>query len=183
MEHQSWVELANSPAPVADGTALASSATIGIISPNSTTNPPFVIAANRLFPGAALRVTAAGRYSTTGTPTLTFGLYLGGTGGVALAASAAITTGSGVTNLTWRAQFELLVRAIGTSGTVMTTGVISGVTAAAVAMVPASAPAVATIDTTASKTLDLTATWSASSASNTITCHSFLVEGLNLNLA
>ena len=64
-----------------------------------------------------------------------------------------------------------------------TTGEIAGVTAAAVAMVPASAPAVATVDTTASKTLDLCATWSASSASNTITLHTFLVEGLNLNLA
>lgn len=183
MEMQGWVELGNSPLPTADGTALASSASIGIISPNSATNPPFTIAANRFAAGGGLRVTAAGRYSTTGTPTLTFTLMYGGTGGVTLAASSAITTGSGVTNLTWRLQAEIICRTIGTSGTVMTIGEVSGVLATAVALIPASAPAVATIDTTAAKTLDLCATWSASSASNTITCHSFLVEGLNLNLA
>ena len=182
MEHQSWVELGNSPVPTADGTALASSASIGIISPNSSTNPPFTIPANSLFPGAALRVRASGRHSTTGTPTLTFGLYYGGTGGVALAATAAITCGSGVTNLTWSAMFEVVVRSIGTSGTVMAIGNVTGV-GSSIAFAPASAPAVATIDTTAAKTLDLCATWSASSASNTITCHSFLVEALNVNLS
>lgn len=186
MEPQSWVELSNAPAPQADGTTLASSASIAVISPSAATNPALTIAANRLFPGAAFKVIGSGRVSTTGTPTLTLGLYSGGTGGVKLADTGAITTTSGVTNVTWRFEAEVVCRAAGTSGTLFCTGYVSGISGTvgvSVVPVPASAPAVATVDTTAAKTLDLCATWGTSSASNTITCHNFLVMGLNCDLA
>lgn len=179
---QPWVQLVSSPAAVADGTALASSASIGVISPSSTTNPAITIPANSLFPGAALRVIAAGRMSNTGTPTLNLGLYYGGSGGTALATTGAITTTSGVTNVTWTAELWVVCRSIGTSGTLFTTGWCSGISGTAgVSNVPfpASAPAAVTVDTTAAKTLDFTATWGTSSASNTITLHQFLVESLN----
>lgn len=184
MEVQSWVELSNGLVAITDGTALASSASIGVISPNAATNPPITIGANALFPGAAIRVTAMGRFSNTGTPTLNIGLYSGGTGGVALSTTGAITTTSGVTNVPWWAQYLVVCRSIGTSGTLFVQGIvhgISGTVGVSVVPSPASAPAVATVDTTASKTLDLTATWGTSSASNTITCHSYVVEALNFN--
>lgn len=186
MEAQGWVELANSPAPTADGTALASSTTLTVISPNAATNPPFTIPANRLFPGAVIRVTAYGRFSTTGTPTLLLGLYSGGAAGVSIANSGAITTTSGVTNVPFKAEFLVVCRAIGTSGTLFAQGTahgISGTVGVSVVPIPASAPAVATVDTTLAKTWDLCAQWGTSSASNTITCHLFVVEGMNVNLA
>ena len=172
MEHQTWVEVGNSPIPTADGTALASSVSLTAISPNSTTNPPFTIAANRLFPGAALRVTAYGRLSTTLTPTLNLGLYYGGTAGTALGTTGAITMTSGVTNVPWKLEALIVCRSIGTSGTLFTQGTVHGISGTAgvsVVPIPASAPAAVTVDTTASKTLDLGATWGTSSASNTIT--------------
>ena len=186
MEQQGWVELANSPVSITDGTALASSASIATISPNATTNPPLTIAANRLFPGAMLRVIACGRFSTTGTPTLNLGVYYGGSGGTALATTGAITTTSGVTNVPWWLEVIIQCRAIGTSGTLFTQGLvhgISGTTGVSVVPIPASAPATVTVDTTAAKTIDITGTWGTSSASNTITCHMLSVEGMNLNLA
>lgn len=186
MEVQSWEALAQGLAPIADGTAYASSTTIAVISPNAATNPPFTVPANRLFPGAAFKVTATGRVSTTGTPTLNIGLYSGGTGGVALATTGAITTTSGVTNVPWLAEFWVVCRTIGTSGTLFVAGRvhgISGTVGVSVVPAPASAPAVATVDTTLAKTWDLTGTWGTSSASNTITVHQFLVESLNANVA
>lgn len=184
MEVQSWVEIANGLVAIADGTALASSASIATISPNAATNPPITFGANTLFPGAAIRCTGYGRFSTTGTPTLNIGLYSGGSAGTALATTGAITTTSGVTNVPWWAQFLVVCRAIGTSGTLFTQGFvhgISGTVGVSVVPAPASAPAVATVDTTAAKSLDLTATWGTSSASNTITCHSWVVEALNFS--
>lgn len=124
-----------------------------------------------------MRVYAAGRFSTTGTPTLLVGLYYGAVAGVAICATSAITTASGVTNLTWEFEASFRVRTVGTSGTALGTGKLYGVPAAtSVNMAPASAPATATIDTTAAKALTIGAQWGTSSASNTITCHHFDVD-------
>lgn len=187
MEHQDFVELVNSPLLAVDGTALASSASIGVISPSASTAPAWTLAANRWLIGGAIRVTAYGRVSTTGTPTLNVGLYSGGTGGVKLADTGAITTTSGVTNVPWKAEFVVVSRGIGTSGSLFCQGSVHGISGTVgVSVVPAcsgsaSAPAAVTVDTTAAKTLDLCATWGTSSPSNTITCHLFLIESLNFN--
>ena len=184
MEAQPWVEVANSLPSITDGTTLASSASIATISPSASTNPALTFGANSLFPGAALRVTGAGRFSTTGTPTLNLGLYWGGSGGTALATTGAITTTSGVTNVPFWVSAIIVCRAIGTSGTLFTQGIvhgISGTVGVSVVPMPASAPAAVTVDTTSAKSLDLTATWGTSSASNTITLHNWIVEALNFN--
>lgn len=186
MEPQSWVELSNAPAPTADGTALASSTSLTVISPSSATNPALTIAANRLFPGAAFKVIASGRVSTTGTPNLTLGLYSGGAAGTKLADTGTIVTTSGVTNVTWRFEAEVVCRAVGSSGTLFTTGFVTGISGTVgvnTVPLPASAPAAVAVDTTTAKTLDLCALWGTSSASNTITCHTWLVLGLNCDLA
>jgi hypothetical protein len=58
------------------------------------------IPANALVPGTALRFTASGIYSTTGTPNLTLALYYGGqASGVQMAATAATAAAAGGTGL------------------------------------------------------------------------------------
>lgn len=183
MPVQYWEALLNSPAPVADGAALANSATLTDITPNvAAGTPQFVVPANYLVPGQVLRVTGRGRFSTTGTPTLLIGAYWGAVAGVALGTTGAITTTSGVTNVPWQFTADIVVRSIGSSGTMFTQGWahgISGTVGVSVVPVPVSAPATVTVDTTTAKALTLGAQWGTSSASNTITCHQWLVEALN----
>lgn len=160
------------PMHTVDGTAYASSTTLTDVSPA----PQIVIPANTLEQGVVMRVTAFGRFSTTGTPTLTLGVYYGGVAGVALAVTSAVTTPSGVTNRTWRFEGDFRVRTPGASGTIIGVGVAENITTGATDMAPATAPATATIDTTTAKALTLGAQWGTNSASNTLTCHHFDVE-------
>ena len=176
MPSQSWVALTPS-LPFADGTALANSITLTAISPL----PDVTIPANFLFAGSRLRITAAGRYSTTATPTLNWGIYYGGVGGVAAGVTGAITMPTTVTNLTWTLDATLTVRTAGSTGTGLVTGSVtygSSATASLSVMIPSSAPATFVADTTTAKTLVLGATWGTASASNTITVHEWLVESL-----
>jgi hypothetical protein len=166
------------PYQMADGSPLASSTTLTDIS----VAPQFTIGVHcpLLMPGSKMRITAQGKFSTTATPTLLIGLYYGGVAGSALAATAALTTISGAANTTWRAQWFLTCRTIGTSGTILTMGSVYGVTAVtAVAQAPASAPAAVTVDTTTGKALTIGAQWGTSSASNTITLMDTFFELLN----
>lgn len=152
------------------------------------------IPANYLQDGRTVRLTAFGKYSTTGTPTMIFGLRYGtAAGGVLLCKSAACTTPSGVTNAGWSLELTGTVRSNGATGTIMFNGVLF--VFAAVAGTVASAtgeglatpmmnggvvtPAVATCDFTADTALNLTLTWSAASASNTATGLNYVLESLN----
>jgi hypothetical protein len=107
--------------------------------------------------------------------------YWGGAAGaLLLTGAAAIATVNNASNNTWRFQALLTVRSIGSSGTILGTGDLQGVSSAtAVNMLPASSPAVATVDTTAAKALVLCAQWGTNSASDTITCQSWAIETLN----
>lgn len=179
MPGMSWQALLNSPNPVASGTALASSTTLTDISQS----PPVVLPANMLVPGSVLRFTAFGRFSTTGTPTLLLGVYYGGVAGVALAASTAITTGSGVANVPFRIELQTTIRAIGSAGSAFSQGFLDlGTSVSAVSHVPLpqTANAAVTIDTTTAKALTVGAQWGTSSASNTITLDHFYAESLGL---
>lgn len=161
-----------------DGTALASSTTATSILPASRkfTLPSYFFDGV----GKELRIRAAGRISTTATPTITFDVRFGS---VIVFNGGAVTTASGITNLTWILDVTLTCRSIGasTSATMLGTGQLFGVnTAIACSMLPASAPAAGTgFDSTAAQTIDLFATWSANSASNTITCHQFSIDSPN----
>lgn len=177
MPYMDWAALLNSPQPTSAGTALASSVTLTDIS----AAPNFVLPANFLQNGSALRLTASGVFSNTSTPTLLLGFYYGGVAGVALAASSAITTTTGVTNVQWRLEATTTIRSTGSSGTAWTQGVLhlgTSATAWTVVPLPQAAPSAVTIDTTAAKALTVGAQWGTSSASNTVTCHSFYVESL-----
>jgi hypothetical protein len=168
------------PFHIADGTAYASSTTLTDVGPA----PSIVIPANFLELGMRLEWYAFGRYSNTGTPTLTLGVYYG-TGaiasGMAVCASSALTTVSGVTNRTWRLEGHGQVRAVGasTSGSILGIAEISNVTTNGTDLAPATAPAALACDTTVANKLMIGATWGTSSASNTLTCHYFGVRIVN----
>lgn len=171
----------------ADGTAVANSTSETVIFPNVT------VPANYLQDGRILRITAYGRHSTTGTPTLTFRLRWGGVGGTVLAASGAITAGSAVTAAMWKVELIVQVRANGSSGSVYATGEVTvgedaASTVGSATNAPAhdfmgsagvATPAAVTVDLTADTALSLTAQWSAASSSNTLTGHNYIIEALN----
>ncbi|MFJ9468319.1 right-handed parallel beta-helix repeat-containing protein [Streptomyces caniferus] len=130
----------------------------------------WTIPANDAAAGTAYRFTAQGTASTTGTPTLTIRVRLGGAAGAVIASFTAVTTSSGISGRGWRVDGALLSVAPGSSGAwaggaslshhlASTTGAVQNeLTDAAV-----------TRDSTADQQLVVTAQWSASSASNTAT--------------
>lgn len=182
MSRQSWVEVI--AVMTADGTAVANTTTETIILPDTT------LPALTLAQGKAVRGRIFGKYSNTGTPTITFKVRLGGVAGTVIMVTPAITTPSGVTNVPFEIDFVIQQRLDGSSGTVIGYGratvhsgsaptVASATGAPAVAPLTAggaTAPATASLDLTASQALSVTATWSAASASNTLTAQVAIIE-------
>jgi hypothetical protein len=138
--------------------------------------------------GTNINVFAWGVFSTTGTPTVILGLYRGTindpvtTSPEILAVSTAKTMTTGASTWEWSAQYW--GRVVKT-GTVTTGGSIIGtgqwefgtaLTTFTTVRWPETAPAEVAIDTTISKGLAIGWTWSASSASNTVTCHDMQVS-------
>lgn len=185
MSRQSWSE--NVAWATADGTAIANSTTETIIFPNVT------LPANYMADGRVMRLTAYGRHSTTGTPTLTFRLRWGGVAGTTIAASGAMVTGSAVSAAMWKVELIIQTRSNGASGTLFVVGnarlgedatsTVGSATNAGAEDLMGSAgvatPAAVTVDLTADTALSLTAQWSAQSASNTLTGHVYVLESLN----
>jgi hypothetical protein len=177
MPYMVWESLLNSPQPTSAGTPLANSTTLTDIS----VAPQFVLPANFLQGGSAMRFTAFGVFSTTATPTLLLGVYYGGVAGTALASTGAIATGSAVTNVPWRLELVTTIRTVGSSGTAISQGTYNmgtSVSAWNSLPIPNTALATVTVDTTAAKALTIGAQWSAASASNTVTLHGFQIESL-----
>lgn len=178
MASQYWV----SPVPpfhIADGTAYASSTTLTDVSPS----PAKVIAANLLQVGTEIEIEAYGAFSTTGTPTLLLGIYYGAVAGSALAASSAITTGSGAASWPFVLKYRGKVRSVGSSGSINGQGQLyfgTSLTAFSVRPIPETLAArTVTIDTTAAKSITVGAQWGTSSASNTLTCNDLSVKIVN----
>lgn len=185
MSRQTWSEAL--AWAVADGTAIANSTTETIIFPNVT------IPGNYMQDGRVLRVTSLGRLSTTATPTVRFRLRWGGVSGTTIWDSGTMTCGSGVTAALWWLMVTLVTRSNGATGTVFCGGpvivgsalapTVGSATGAAAAGAYGSAgddtPAAVTVDLSADTALSLTATWSAASASNTLTGHQHNIETLN----
>jgi len=177
MPIQSWEAVLNVPGEGA-GTALASSTTLTDISPA----PQLVLPSGYMYIGQRLRLIAYGIFSTTSTPTLLLGGYYGGVAGTALAATAAITTGSGAASWPWRLSLEIYVRSVGSSGTVWCNGVVklgTSLTGATDYWIPSSQTQPITINTTTANALTVGAQWGTSSASNTITCEDAYIEAIS----
>jgi len=182
MSLQSWSETLISAQ--IDGTALNTSTTATSILPAAA---KYTLPANYFSIGKILRVTAQGRVSTTSSaPTITFDIRFGA---VIVFNGAAVTTVVSMTNKTWQLEALLTCRAIGASTTANLMGIGKWTSSAVVgstggnantAMLPDSAPAVGTgFDSTVAQVVDLFATWSASSASNSVQLHTFTLESLN----
>lgn len=167
------------PLHTADGTALANSTTLTDASPA----PAIVLPANLLELGSEIEIRAAGQLSTTGTPTLLLGAYLGGVAGVALGATAAITTASGAAAFPWIMEYRGVVRALGSAGSINGQGWVAlgtSLTVGSVNMLPATAAArTVTIDTTTAKSITIGAQWGTASASNTLTVNDISVTLLS----
>jgi len=164
---------------VADGTAIANSTTETLIF-----SPAPTIQADTLADGKIISGRCFGKYSTTATPTLRFRLRYGtATGGVLLADTGTVTLTT-ITNAIFFIEFWLTVRSNGSAGTLFAfiiaslgSGLAPSVGSATNASADViggsagvTAPAVsAACDFTAATALSLTATWSAASASNTLT--------------
>lgn len=129
--------------------------------------------------GQAIRVTFAGKLSTTGTPTVRFKIR--GTAGIGtLWDSGAITCGSGVSNVLFGGSVILVARDVTASGVVFST------TAAPIIVGAVQTPLIGqstafdfvTLGGT-STNLELSVTWGTSSASNTATLETVALEALN----
>ena len=140
--------------------------------------------------GKGIRIVARGILSSTGTPTYTFTIRSGTAGNTTAAillGSAALTTGSGVSNQPFELQGDVFLVSQGAAGansTVRGTGMIvcPGL-ATTIAGVGAGAslttPTATTFDCSITNFINVNVTCSASSASNTITLQSLLIYGLN----
>ncbi len=171
-----------------DFTALASSASEGTLlaGPNLQPRFPAGFFDRRGYKSdVAVRVHGAGVISCTGTPTFTLQCRLGTSqgssqlGGTSVGVSPAITLQSGVSNKQFEFYLDILVKSLGegSGNTTLTCvgrvqsfgGFASPFSYALQPSSPEQATWTATIDPTVDQWFNLSATWSASSSSNTAT--------------
>jgi hypothetical protein len=144
---------------------------------------PTIIPVNYLKPGSSFRTEAFGTFSTTGTPTLVFGLYYGAT---ALGVNAALTTASGAVTLDWHMRVSTLVRSAATPTAVVTVTqgeLWYGTTLTAITQIPIPGAALATVnvDNSTANELSVQATYSASAAGNIVVLHGLTIEEVTQN--
>jgi hypothetical protein len=166
------------PLHVADGAAFNTFTTFQDISPV----PQLVLPQQMMDVGMELMLYAHGEFSTTGTPTLSIGMWFNGAAGAAptsvLAQSSAITTGSGAAAWPWECWWRGRLRAIGTSASFKGVGsLILGTSLTAVSVNPipiTQALRTVTVDTTQNRAVGVGAAWGTSNASNTITVYNLM---------
>jgi hypothetical protein len=184
MSYQGFQE--NLVAANTSGTAVANTTTETIAYGNIT------LPANYMQNNRSVKLTVIGQYSTTATPTVIFGLRLGGVAGTLICKTAACTLPT-ITAGLWKTETWLTTRSNGATGTIMGNGeatVYAGV-AGTVASATGEAlvtpmtnggvltPATMTGDFTTDQALSITATWSAASASNTLTGLHYYLDSMN----
>lgn len=155
---------------------------------SGTTTPTSILPSHALytlgaqqidFPGRRFVARAFGRLSTAASSqgNLTIDLRLGS---VIIATSQAMALAASQTNITWRLEWELISRAVGSAASFIHAGDIKSAALSGLVLIPASAPAVgSTFDSTDAAKLNFYATFSSSSGSNSITCHGFSLESFN----
>jgi hypothetical protein len=180
-------------ASTAAGTAKGTFTTEVSINDTAGMGPVAVLPPYFFLPSGSLskgvRVVARGILSSTATPTYTFSLRGGAqaaTSGAIMLGSAALTTGSGVSNQIWEFEGEFFLKTAGAAGansTLVGTGLLSS-SGTANKIDPlyggaASPGTVTTFDISITNYINFNVACSASSASNTITLQSLIVQGLN----
>jgi hypothetical protein len=130
----------------------------------------WTIPAGDALQGVAYRFTAQGTASSTGTPTLTIRVRLGGTSGAVIAAFSAVTTSSGISGRGWRVDGSLYSVTTGSSATWAGGANLTHHLAATTgAVLQELTDGTVTKDSTTDQTLVVTAQWSAASTSTTTT--------------
>lgn len=170
------------PFPAAIGASFGTFTTRQDVSPQ----PLPVVQGYQLRLGSKIKIEAEGEFSTTGTPTLVLGFYIGTAAGAVttvLAESGAITTASGAASFPWRLEYRGIITAVGVSGACVGTGDLElGTSLIAFSDTPIPITlALRTIvwDTTIARAIGVCATWGTSSASNTIKTYNHSVLLLN----
>lgn len=137
------------------------------------------VPANDVAAGTTYRITGWGVYSVTGTPTLTFALYYGGIAGTVFAAIPAVTAASGIVNAPFYYDAEVTFHsATSCSSVLRLTLATSASTDAAAVYVATPAATLTGLSTATAKDLTIGFTWSAASASNTISLTSGSIRRL-----
>jgi hypothetical protein len=146
-----------------------------------------VIPMGKLRAGSKLAVRAAGNFSTTGTPTLGLGFWIG-TRALAmtidLAIASLITTGSGAAAWPWIMEWDGICTKADVSGTLLGQGKLYLGTALTTFGSPVPIPITqalrtVAIDTTIERAIGVSAAFSASSASNQVQVDDMRVLILN----
>lgn len=153
--------------------------------------PPFFFQSTPTTTGKALHVEASGILSSTGTPTYTFSLRLGAAASITssiILGSAALTTGSGVTNQVFRFVGDFVIQAPAGAAGANTTGRGTGMIFSPGLASPfmyalfgsaATPGTVATIDTSITNYFNFNVACSASNAANSITLQQLMIYGIN----
>jgi hypothetical protein len=135
----------------------------------------FTVPANDIAAGAIYELTGFGVYSDSATPTITFTLLWGGTGGTVLAVTPAITTVA-VTNAPFFYECLINFRSTTSAWGVINLSLDTSTATDIASTYIASPTAATTITTTGSNALVLAVTWSSNSASNTISLNGGMVQ-------
>lgn len=135
----------------------------------------YSVAANSLAPGVRIKIRFQGiATATNSTDTLAIKLYIGGLAGTALISMAATDVAN---NDVFTGEYELVVRTVGATGTIVGVGTFKSIPAAeGTATYKDDILASTTIDTTAAKVIGVSATWSVASASNSVRLDILTVE-------
>lgn len=167
-----WANLGNYPAP-----AKNTYTSIADITATSEVNAPCLPALS-LKVGAQLHIVTWGTSgSAAGTATTTIGHYLNGAAsGTQMSISASQTPATSTVN-NWRLESYAVVSAIGSSGTILTSGILLGLNATATTnvLVPTTQPSAAAINTENNNGITTAASWSLSAAGNTYTVNGHMV--------
>jgi hypothetical protein len=146
---------------------------------NSTTETLFStqysVPAKSLRPGQLIKIRFQGiATATNSTDTLAIKLYIGGLSGTALISMAATDVAD---NNVFEGEYEVIMRTVGASGTMVGTGTFKSVPAAeGTATYKDDILASTAIDTTVAQVIGVSATWSVASASNSVRLDFMRVE-------
>lgn len=126
--------------------------------------------------GSVYEVFGHGIYSTTGTPTMTFALYWGGTGGTLLASIPAITAPSGASSLLFEFEAKVTFRSSTSCIAVLKLTLDTSSVTDVAAVYVGGLGTTATVTTSSAEALAVGFTWGTASASNTITAQGGYTE-------
>ena len=179
MAYNTWFSQLQ-PSPDDAAVSYNTSVALTAVSPGAAANPQWCLG-NSLKPGSIVHLEAWGTVSTSGTtPTILLGFYYGGTAGVILAATAAITlTNQAGVAWPWRMKYTGRVTQCGTAGSITGSGEFHLSTALAspctLRNIPETTAAMTVaIDTTIPKAIVVGATWGTSAATNILFCNGML---------